>query len=318
MENLPVNEFLLGAAEDRLKDIQSESVDCCVTSPPYWGLRDYGNDKQVGLEKTPEEFINNLVKIFRQVKRVLKSEGTLWVNIGDCYAGSGKGGNPQYNKNSQNANLNPFYKSGNIKAKDLVGIPWMLAFALRADGWYLRQDIIWNKPNPMPESVNDRCSKSHEYIFLLSKSPQYYFNSAAIKEPLKNPNRDLMQSVGGKKHKNIQEKGQKIHSFHKTRNESGEEWKSESGMANKKSVWTVTTKPFNKAHFATFPIDLIIPCIKAGSPIGGIVLDPFMGSGTTAKAAIELQRNFIGVELNQDYINIAEERIRNTPIRMFA
>lgn len=322
-----------------LKNIPDNSINCCVTSPPYYGLRDYGVDDQVGLEESPEKYVEKVVEIFREVKRVLKNDGTLWLNLGDSYWGSGNAsGHTEKTKNlgaitsEYGSTRGHTVKKHNIyKPKDLIGIPWMAAFALRADGWYLRQDIIWSKPNPMPESVTDRCTKAHEYIFLLSKSRNYYYDHESIKTPLKeSSNKRLSQDIShqegsgrvpgktngpmkavGKKHKNTEYKGQQTNTFHKTRNDSGDEWESEDGMANKKSVWTVTTKPFKESHFATFPERLIVDCIKAGCPENGVVLDPFMGAGTTAIVARKLDRNYIGFELNPDYIKIAENRIYN-------
>jgi len=280
-----------------MKLLEENSVDCCVTSPPYFGLRDYGYDDQIGKEETPEIFIKKLVTVFREVKRVLKQDGTLWVNIGDSYATSspGKGGGHATGKRTgkmpqrKRSLFDGSHIKFNVKQKDLLGIPWMLAFALRADGWYLRQDIIWHKPNPMPESVTDRCTKAHEYIFLLSKSPQYYYDFESIKTPLKKSSTDRlaqdienqngsdrayggnrhngkMKAVGGAKHKNLKYNGQQNHSHHRTRNEKGEEFESVDGKANKRSVWTVTTKGYKEAHFATFPEKLIVDCIKAGCP----------------------------------------------------
>lgn len=291
-----------------LRELPDSCVDCCVTSPPYYGLRDYGEDGQIGLEETPESYVQKLVDVFREVKRVLKPEGTLWLNLGDSYWG-GKGASSQAwttemvgKRESINGQQHQIASKGEtrptdkkhetIKPKDLIGIPWMVAFALRADGWYLRQDIIWNKPNPMPESVTDRCTKAHEYIFLLSKSQQYYYDADAIKfKTITNPNSPKTAN-GDSRECNSGRVGN-----------NGE-------YANKRSVWTVTTKPFSEAHFATFPEDLIVPCIKAGCPEKGIVLDPFMGAGTTGLVARKLTRNFIGFELNPEYIKIAENRIR--------
>lgn len=289
-----------------LKCLSDNSVNCCITSPPYYGLRDYGNDEQIGLEATPEEYIGKLVEVFREVRRVLTNDGTLWVNIGDSYAGSMKGA-AQFPDNAMN------YKQGtnrgtlskatlvkqctNCKPKDLIGIPWMLAFALRADGWYLRQDIIWAKPNVMPESVKDRCTKAHEYIFLLSKSRKYYFDNQSIKEPsttfdtsIRDRDNTKMNNTPGRS---------KMHGL--TTNDYE--------MRNKRSVWTVATQPFRGGHFAVFPPKLIVDCIKAGCPENGIVLDPFMGAGTTAVVARKLNRNYIGFELNPDYVKIAENRL---------
>lgn len=401
-----------------LKALPDESVDCCLTSPPYWGLRDYGTakweggdkncehnsksknvieksrststisyaenngnsltahykdvckkcgavrfDNQLGLEKSPEEYTMAMVEVFAEVKRVLKKQGTLWLNLGDTYYG-GKGMNgasKAWLDNADVINKKAFISTAPgemrpndrphpfLKAKDLVGIPWMVAFALRSAGWYLRQDIIWNKPNSMPESVTDRCTKSHEYIFLLSKSSKYYYDIDAIRTPVKDSTvQRMMQQledqkgsdrVPGKTNGNMKAVGPgRKPAPHDSRggNQGGEigikayshrgsgdkkltghsgNFDSDGsligdGMANKKSVWTVTTKPFSEAHFATFPEDLIVDCIKAGCPEGGIVLDPFMGAGTTALVAQKLQRNFIGFELNPEYIKIANKRLK--------
>ena len=272
----------------------------CVTSPPYYGLRDYGRDGQIGLEETPEEYIAAMVEVFRCVRDVLADDGTVWLNIGDSYAGSGKGPAGNFGKTHNERHMEHTVSSGLVpqgcKPKDLIGIPWMLAFALRSDGWYLRQDIIWHKPNPMPESVQDRCTKAHEYIFLLSKSQKYYYDHEAIKDPVKQDwgTRDRTE---GKYHN--EGSGLQPH--------SGLEKSYE--MANKRSVWTVNTKPYAGAHFAVFPQELIEPCILAGAPVGGIVLDPFMGSGTTAQVAQNLGRQYIGCELNTDYKPLQDKRI---------
>ena len=289
-----------------LKQLPDNSINCCVTSPPYWGLRDYGVEGQIGLEKTPEEYVSKMVEVFREVKRVLRKDGTLWLNLGDSYAGSGRG--PTGRNGIGNQEKRQGFHSPKVviptglKPKDLVGIPWMVAFALRADGWYLRQDIIWHKPNPMPESVKDRCTKAHEYIFLLSKSSKYYYDAEAIKEPLARPEELLRKTpaVFG---------GRNKHDGYGTRKYSGNEYVGTYTGRNKRSVWTVSTKPFPEAHFATFPPDLIKPCILAGCPAGGVVLDPFMGSGTTGMVAAMHQRNFIGFELNPEYCKMAEKRI---------
>ena len=284
-----------------LSRMADKSINCCVTSPPYFGLRDYGHDDQVGLEPTPEEYVQKIVEIFREVRRVLKDDGTLWLNIGDSYAGSGRG--PGKNINGKQHHLegkhNCLTPEG-LKPKDLIGIPWMVAFALRADGWYLRQDIIWAKPNPMPESVKDRCTKSHEYIFLLSKSKKYYYDADSIKTP--SPESSL---------KRIDQNINKQAGSHGGQDRGGRPMKAVigEGGANKRSVWTVTTKPYKEAHFATYPVDLIVPCIKAGCPEGGIVYDPFMGAGTTAVACTRLNRRWVGSELNQEYCDIAGQRI---------
>jgi len=278
-----------------------------VTSPPYWGLRDYGNDGQIGLEQTPDAFIAELVAVFSEVKRVLRNDGTLWVNMGDSYNGSGGNHQPHHkNDTGFQGKIGAEKHKGTgrnvdtLKSKDLVGIPWMLAFALRADGWYLRQDIIWHKPNPMPESVRDRCTKAHEYIFLMSKSPKYYFDSEAMKEPSTNLGKTKIR-FGGNKY------GDSDDPKHATK--SGNEY-TDTGFRNKRSVWSVTTRPFKGAHFATFPPALIEPCILAGCPEGGTVLDPFFGAGTTGLVAQRHNRKWIGCELNPEYAAIAQARIK--------
>lgn len=295
-----------------LKNLPDNSVDCCVTSPPYYALRDYDHQDQIGLEDTPEEFIENLVRTMEEVRRVLKPEGTLWLNIGDSYnsAASNQNGRKEF---GSTVNDYGYYTSGDnkvgrrkliesIKPKDLIGIPWMLAFALRSAGWYLRQDIIWHKPNPMPESVKDRCTKSHEYIFLLSKSRTYYFDADAIKE--KSVYGESKYAWGRAIDGSINDKRKglgRLINKQKTRVSTEKR--------NKRSVWSVTTKGFKEAHFATFPEKLIVDCIKAGCPEGGIVLDPFMGAGTTALVSRKLNRNYIGFEINEDYIKIAQKRL---------
>lgn len=288
---LEINKIYNMDCLEGLKLLDDNSIDCCVTSPPYYGLRDYGVDGQIGLENTLEEYIKNLVIVFREVKRVLKDEGTLWLNLGDSYAGKCK--LPKL--------------PASLKPKDLIGVPWRVAFALQEDGWYLRQDIIWAKPNPMPESVKDRCTKSHEYIFLLSKNQKYYFDYEAIEEPANYDGRKDTLMKGSKKYSNANiMPNAKPNSFAKRGHERWK-WKNGLPMRRKRDVWFVNVKPFREAHFATFPPKLIEPCILAGCPVGGIVLDPFMGSGTTAQVALELQRNFVGFELNPKYIEIAEK-----------
>ena len=295
--------ILFGDCKDTLKQFD-EKARMCVTSPPYYGLRNYGDeDKQIGQENTPEEYIQNLVEVFRGVRDVLTDDGTLWLNMGDSYynyrPGKGQALNKQTVSNSKQDLPDKCARRGNkldgLKEKDLIGIPWMLAFALRADGWYLRQDIIWHKPNPMPESVRDRCTKSHEYIFLLSKNRKYYYDNEAIKEPAK-------------------DWGTRDRSKGKYHNE-GTGLQPHSGLEksyptkNKRSVWSITNKPYRGSHFAVFPPDLIEPCIKAGSQEGDCVLDPFMGSGTTAMVAKSLGRDYIGCELHEDYGNLIQKRI---------
>lgn len=286
-------------------------VQTCVTSPPYFGLRDYGHPGQIGLEQTPEEYIAAMVEVFRCVRDVLADDGTLWLNVGDSYfsptKGSG-GSNPDTSpkqawkgaKNGQS--FAPRRISAGeyaIKPKDLIGIPWMLAFALRADGWYLRQDIIWHKPNPMPESVRDRCTKAHEYVFLLSKSERYFFDSEAIKEPeVMKPQRRLTPRKANP--------NAKVHGMPAYRQMEGS---TGGGKRNRRSVWTVATRPYKGAHFATFPPALIEPCILAGSRPGDVVLDPFMGSGTTAMVAVQHGRKYLGCELNPAYEALQRERL---------
>ena len=285
-----------------LKTLDSQSVDCVVTSPPYYGLRDYGMDEQIGAEETPEKFVEKLVDVFRECKRVLRDDGTLWVNIGDSYCGTRSKGeyrDPKYKDGRNGQGVSITEKVKGCKSKDMIGVPWMLAFALRGDGWYLRQDIIWHKPNPMPESVRDRCTKSHEYIFLLSKAPKYYFDADAIKEPTKtkdnsNRNRDTtkLNNTPGR----ARMKGLKTNNY---------------DMRNKRDVWSVSTKPLKEAHFAAYPEDLIEPCILAGSRRGGVVLDPFCGSGTTGIVAVRNERGFVGIELNPEYAEMSKRRIEN-------
>lgn len=306
--------IIQGDALEVLKTLESETVQTCVTSPPYFGLRDYGHKGQIGLEETPEAYVAKLVELFREVKRVLRNDGTLWLNLGDSYASTKVGNtNGTYGKVKQKAGVNDDTRVRTIppglKQKNLIGIPWRVAFALQADGWYLRQDIIWHKPNPMPESVTDRCTKAHEYIFLLSKSPSYYYNTEAIKE------RGVMQSAGSDQRDTQETHG--LGSGNSGINAAKARMKEElrrNGyvMRNKRSVWTVTTKPYKGAHFATFPPALIEPCILAGAPKNGIVLDPFFGSGTTGAVAKKLDRDFIGIELNPEYVKLAEQRLADT------
>ena len=312
----------------------------CVTSPPYYGLRDYGRSGQIGLEETPQMYVDAMVEVFRCVWDVLEDDGTLWLNIGDTYynyrgrtdafvkqtVAKTKQDLPTHSPTRNN-------KLEGLKGKDLIGIPWMLAFALRADGWYLRQDIIWHKPNPMPESVKDRCTKAHEYIFLLTKSDRYHFDSAAIEEPIQDVTALRMLRGVSDTHKNVNgAPGQTKHSMNQPRPNVRKEFDSSMGgggtsfvghsgykkadgtlmikpTRNKRSVWTVNTKPYKGAHFAVFPEELIEPCILAGAPTDGIVLDPFMGSGTTAAMALRLGRQYLGCELNEDYKPLQESRI---------
>jgi DNA modification methylase len=297
-----MNKIEFGDCRETMRRWAADGVKAqmCVTSPPYFGLRDYGHAGQIGLEATPDEYVAKLVEVFREVRRVLADDGTLWLNIGDSYVGSANNGGSA-SKTMQGSQAatgkNPPAKRGEgLKHKDLIGIPWMLAFALRADGWYLRQDIIWHKPNPMPESVRDRCTKAHEYIFLFSKQARYYFDSEAIKTPVKQDwgTRDRQN---GKYHN--EGTGLQPH--------SGLEKSYE--MANKRSVWTVATRPYKGAHFATFPPELIEPCILAGSRPGDPVLDPFMGSGTAAQVALQHGRRYLGCELNTEYGPLQQARL---------
>lgn len=371
--------LLQGDCREVLKTLPDQSVHCCVTSPPYYGLRDYGANGQIGLEQTPAEYVDQLVAVFREVKRVLREDGTCWLNLGDSYSrdlakgGSGPNGKHDFIPDYGNARRHmseskgssdglvgrgdrAAVRIGGLAQKQLLGIPWRIAFALQADGWWLRQDIIWAKPNPMPESVTDRCTKSHEYIFLLTKSPRYYYDQAAIKEQAKDSSvarlgQDVESQEGSDRVPGKTNGRMKAVKFGgnkqcpDTRLKSGNEWQPKgrggknafrgqghfrdgagpanregrdmkdvgaSIMANKKSVWTVPTTGFDGAHFATFPPDLIKPCILAGCPAGGVVLDPFGGSGTTGMVALELGRRAILVELNPDYLKLCDERCRTT------
>ena len=330
-----------GSALEVLRQLPPGMAHTCITSPPYWGLRDYGVEGQLGLEKTPEEYVGKLADIFDEVKRLLREDGTLWLNLGDSYAGSGKGDNPNGKQGTSEGTRFNSPTSGavplGLKPKDLVGIPWMVAFELRRRGWYLRSDIIWAKPNPMPESVTDRPTKSHEYIFLLAKNRDYYYDAEAIKERaiysaeeqaarlklqkdgmkscpngikggIRPRNSDLRKGGSiipgkGEAHKSGTRTGANLSGAYK-----GADWNV--AGRNKRSVWTVTTKPYREAHFATFPPDLITPCVLAGAPAGGIVLDPFMGSGTTAWVAKEHGRKAWGIELNAKYIDMAARRVK--------
>lgn len=299
--------LISGDCRTALQSLPAKSIRTCVTSPPYWGLRDYGVDTQIGAEDSPDDYVASMVEVFREVRRVLADDGTVWLNIGDTYASmrDSKAVPDSLRKGNDGtavpkaANRNPAnLKAANIKHKDLIGIPWRLAFALQQDGWYIRQDIIWSKPNPMPESVRDRCTKSHEYVFLLTKRDKYFYDNEAIKEPARDwGTRDRTK---GKYHN------------------AGTGLTPHTGLTksyekkNKRSVWVITTKPFKGAHFAVMPEDLAVPCILAGSEVGDTVLDPFAGSGTTGVVALRHGRKFIGVELNPEYIKLAEERINTS------
>lgn len=277
-------------------------VQTCVTSPPYFGLRDYGHENQIGLEQTPDEYVSNMVDVFRCVRDVLSDDGTLWLNLGDSYAAQRNGkrkhaSNDMDRESQSSSHRTPF--TFLTKPKDLIGIPWRIAFALQADGWYLRQDIIWHKPNPMPESVRDRCTKAHEYIFLLSKSERYYFDSASMREPANTAPASRNKAAEG--YQADYPKGDRF--------SAGERVWGADGKRNRRSVWTVATKPYKGAHFATFPPALIEPCILAGSKPGDIVLDPFMGSGTTAEVAMKHMRKYLGCELNSTYKELQDKRL---------
>ena len=295
-----MNRVIFGDCRDTMRDLKAQGVrvQCCVTSPPYYGLRDYGHPGQIGLEHTPEEYIAAMVEVFRCVRDVLADDGTLWVNIGDSYAGAGYSNHKGTGGTRREDGGKQRHLSGTgCKNKDLIGIPWMLAFALRADGWFLRQDIIWHKPNPMPESVTDRCTKAHEYMFLLSKSERYFFNSEAMKEKAAGVR-------GGAPKKIHSESAQGKHGATSALNKS---WDG-AETRNRRSVWTVASSRYGGAHFATFPPALIEPCILAGSRPGDLVLDPFMGSGTTAQVAQALGRQWIGCELNPEYAPLQQAR----------
>lgn len=300
-----MNKIEFGDCRDTMRKWATEGVkvQTCITSPPYFGLRDYGHEGQIGLEQTPEEYIAAMVEVFRCVRDVLADDGTLWLNIGDSYAGTGKSGGGKQGERWKECGMDTTGPKGGkwmpppagLKQKDLIGIPWMLAFALRADGWYLRQDIIWHKPNPMPESVRDRCTKAQEYIFLLSKSERYFYDAEAAREPAVQAGRVRNDKIGGNK-------GDDVH------HSPGSQFTG-SDTRNRRSVWSVATRPYKGAHFATFPIALIEPCILAGSRPGDIVLDPFMGSGTTAAGALLHGRQYLGCELNEQYAALQTERL---------
>lgn len=313
----PAGVIYCADALELLRHIPDESVQCCVTSPPYWGLRDYGIAGQLGLEKTPEEYVEKMVQVFHEVRRVLRKDGTLWLNLGDSYMGSWgnngsrEGGQRQvnsvrYERHAWDDNIQrpPMsHKMPGLKEKNLAGIPWRVAFGLQADGWYLRQDIIWHNPNPMPESVRDRCTKAHEYIFLMSKNARYYFDNEDIKEDSIDK-----ESINGLRKRGLRQCDKTgdpklMQNFYKL---TGKVYK----KRNRRSVWTITTKPYKGPHFATFPPDLVAPCILAGCPSGEIVLDPFAGSGTTGAVARNLGRKFIHIELSEKYCKLQLERLR--------
>lgn len=297
--------ILVGDCIEMMRTLPDQSVHTCITSPPYFGLRDYGVDGQIGLESSPREFIESLVAVFREVRRVLRDDGTLWVNMGDSYSNGGRTWRAP-DKKSEGRAMETRPDDG-LKPKDLLGMPWRLAFALQDDGWYLRQDIVWAKPNPMPESVRDRCTKAHEYLFLLSKSPRYYFDQDAIREPARaqaTPESASRRNSFARETKYADaEHGQTA------QHRAGRDDVDYDETRNKRSVWTVATASFKGAHFATFPPDLIRPCVLAGSPRGGMVLDPFGGAGTTALVAMQEGRQSVICELNPEYAALARQRL---------
>lgn len=306
--------ILVGDCIEMMRTLPDQSVHTCITSPPYFGLRDYGVDGQIGLEASPRKFIESLVAVFREVRRVLRNDGTLWVNLGDSYASGGRCGGGRYMAERgdgawQGKGDATGWRSAPAgwKHKDLLGLPWRLAIALQDDGWYLRQDIIWHKPNPMPESIKDRCTKAHEYLFLLSKSPRYHFDQDAIREPARAqaaPESASRRNSFARETKYTDgEHGQTAQ--HRT----GRDDVDYDETRNKRSVWTVATASFKGAHFATFPPDLIRPCVLAGSPRGGMVLDPFGGAGTTALVAMQEGRQSVICELNPEYAALAHQRL---------
>jgi len=325
IEQIGTATLYIGDALEALKAIPDKSAQMCITSPPYYGLRNYGAAGQIGLERTPDEYIARLVEVFHEVKRILKDDGTLWINVGDSYAGSGKGQTKNGDRNKIVNKLNGMKlvtrkpADMGVKPKDLIGIPWMLAFALRADGWFLRQDIIWKKPNPMPESVKDRCTKSHEYIFLLSKSGRYYYDAGAIAEPSTTREnrpagiaRERLYGYDSKQNKIREGLGLKLpNSAAEPKRDHGDDSCDLPLTRNRRDVWTIKTKPYSGAHFAVFPPEIPRLCILAGSRRGDIVLDPFAGSGKTGAVAISLRRKAVLCELNADYATLIRERITN-------
>lgn len=315
----------VGDALETLRTLPDESVHCVVTSPPYFGLRDYGIDGQLGAEPTPDEYVAALVEVFREARRVLRDDGTVWLNLGDSYIASATGSSGSHSKleggkaTQIEAANRPNKICRNLKSKQLIGIPWRVAFALQADGWYLRQDIIWHKPNPMPESVQDRCTKAHEYLFLLTKSPKYYYDNGAIKEPANGWAGSEFHTgkTAGHQHGRMQKtrpsraKGEFNGKTEAMADTGQNAFRAVTEQRNKRSVWTVPTQPFAGAHFAVFPPKLIEPCILAGCPQGGTVLDPFAGSGTTGEVAVSLGRKAILIELSPEYAKLIRARVTN-------
>lgn len=333
-----MNRVIFGDCRDTMRDLKAQNVrvQCCVTSPPYFGLRDYGHPGQIGLEKTPAEYVTALVEVFEGVRELLADDGVLWLNLGDSYAGTGKSGGGAQGKRWEECGMDTEGPRGGkwmpppvcYKAKDLMGMPWRVAFALQAAGWYLRQDIIWHKPNPMPESVTDRCTKAHEYLFLLTKSERYYWDAEAMRE--RAVAADIGAMDGGAQRqadgtdandgRNFRSKANSLKRDGSKRAEvipgqtvgthraEREESTYDTFTRNRRSVWTVPTQPYAGAHFAVFPAALIEPCVLAGSRPGDVVLDPFMGSGTTAQVAQALGRQWIGCELNTEYAPLQQAR----------
>lgn len=330
-------ELICGDALQAISKMPEQSIHCCVTSPPYFGLRDYGVSGQIGLEKSPQEYVGKLVAVFREVRRVLRDDGTLWLVIGDSYANDSKWGGTTGEKHAAGLHGSPAGRGRRrtgLKGKDLVGIPWLVAFALRADGWYLRQDIIWAKPNPMPESVTDRCTKSHEYLFMLSKSPRYFFDAVAIRTPAKDHADDLRRiygrqhdgnkSIPDEKRNGLRVRTDKQRGHSRKHTGFNDRWDSMPKTeqcaqgANKRDVWTIGTRLFSGAHFAVMPEALVEPCIKAGCSPDGTVLDPFCGSGTTGAVSAKLGRSFVGIDLNSAYVEMARARIAEAQGPLFA
>lgn len=308
----PTFSITTGSCLDVLLGMPDGSVRCCVTSPPYWGLRDYGTDDQLGLEATPAEYVAALVEIFREVRRVLADDGSLWLNLGDAYVGAwGRQGQENLSPSviaARQIAAAPRIKSGagtvpdndwGLKRKSLCGLPWRVALALQDDGWILRQDIIWHKPNAMPESVKDRCTSAHEYVFLMTKSQSYFYDAGAIREPDSGSDHRRSRAVAI-------DRGQPGVSPHRgLRTRSGRNGQGR----NKRSVWSIATRPFHGAHFAAFPVELAALCVAAGSAEGDTVMDPFCGAGTTGVAALRQRRRFVGIEINQEYVDLASQRI---------
>ena len=297
-------QIMQGDCLDEMEWMANESVQCCVTSPPYFGLRDYGHAGQIGLETSPAEYVRKMVDVFREVRRVLKPDGTLWLNLGDSYSSGGNGVGTGKQLTNVGSHLPPKRTEG-YKQKQLLGIPWRVAFALQEDGWYLRQDIIWHKPNPMPESVRDRCTKAHEYVFLFSKSPRYYFDSEAMKEDAVGAAKGAAASFKRQSSKRaVAHVNQNVGTHRAERDDVHY-----NVSRNRRSVWTIPTRPYKGAHFAVYPPKLIEPCILAGSRVGDVVFDPFAGSGTTGAVAIEHGRKAIMCELNVGYVELIKARM---------